>query len=114
MERRARKAQRRIGSYRRIQGLTHRGDGSTKLAGRSPELSAITTSNVDLVVIGGGSARLRSDDGHDGLPKAACGTPMTAHSPTPGTGFNGRFDFGGIDVVATRNDEVLGASGMWM
>jgi len=27
-------------------------------------------------------------------------------------GFNGRFDFGGIDVVATRNDEVLGASGM--
>jgi hypothetical protein len=26
-------------------------------------------------------------------------------------GFNGRFDFGGIDVIATRNDEVLGASG---
>jgi flavin-binding protein dodecin len=25
-------------------------------------------------------------------------------------GFNGRFD-GGIDVIATRNDEVLGASG---
>jgi flavin-binding protein dodecin len=40
-------------------------------------------------------------------PKSACGTPMTVGTRN---GFNGRFD-GGIDVIATRNDEVLGASG---